>query len=60
MLLDFFISRTSCFKYLFYYTTLGLFSQLFFPKNRKKPHFLFLKDNFSYFDAKKGISFKFS
>ncbi|ADM91667.1 hypothetical protein SP670_1611 [Streptococcus pneumoniae 670-6B] len=45
---------------MFYYTTLGLFSQLFFPKNRKKPHFLFLKDNFSYFDAKKGISFKFS
>ncbi|EGE88059.1 hypothetical protein SPAR54_1010 [Streptococcus pneumoniae GA18523] len=44
---------------MFYYTTLGLFSQLFFPKNQKT-HFLFLKDNFSYFDAKKGISFKFS
>ncbi|TXL77232.1 hypothetical protein AZK08_07785 [Streptococcus pneumoniae] len=29
---------------------------MIFSKKSKKTHFLFLKDNFSYFDAKKGIS----
>ncbi|EIC74699.1 hypothetical protein HMPREF1115_0945 [Streptococcus oralis SK610] len=42
MALDFFISRTSCFKVLSYYTALVLFSQAISERKPKKTYFLLL------------------
>ncbi|EGL85822.1 hypothetical protein HMPREF9968_0644 [Streptococcus oralis SK255] len=42
MALDFFISRTSCFKDLSYYTALVLFSQAISEEKLKKHIFLLL------------------